>query len=376
MNQPKSPLDNVPAGISLPLNLGLNDGTYCPQGSLDAMMRFNHRTSLRNYTDANNDRLRKAIADKDGVSPDNVFLQNGSGPILKQVVPHVIKTAIKSSPRRIARHLLQKNGYPIITPRLTYSKVPRKASELGLTVHMIPLRPEDSFKLDIRLLDERLSKQEGFVYLCTPNNPTGNVLITRAELEPLLQKYPRSTFWIDEAYVQYLDETKHEYISPLVARYPNLLVSRTFSFAYGLAGLRVGYLLGPTNLVNELNKQLTDYRIGMLQEAMIIAGLEDKEHLPFVRAECARERAVIIEGLNKIPFIEAYNSETNFVFARFTDGRTGAWLKGALKERGVLIKNFDPYAGETYDEFFRITLGLANENRWFVELMHEVAGKR
>lgn len=366
---------DLPAGLSLPLNLGLNDGTYCPQASLDAMQRFSSRTSLRNYTDANNDRLRATIAERDGVSPEHVFLRNGSGPILKQVVPHIIKEAIKASPRRVARHLLAKNGYPIITPRLTYSKVPRKASELGLTVHMLPLRPEDGFKLDVGLLDARLAKQEGFVYITSPNNPTGNVLITRAQLEPLLQRYPTSTFWIDEAYVQYIDEAEHEYISPLVARYPNLLVSRTFSFAYGLAGIRVGYLLARPALVKELDKQLTDYRIGMLQEAMVVAGLNDKEHLPFVRAECAREARLLIDGMNALAGIEAFPTQVNFVFARFTDGRTGAWLKGRMAEHGVLIKAFEPYAGENYDEYFRVTLGVGVENQYFLDVLRAVLAR-
>ena len=363
---------DLPLGVSLPLNLGLNDGTYCPQASLDAMMRFNHRTSLRNYTDANNDSLRAAIADRDGVTPEHVFLRNGSGPILKQVVPHVIRAAIKASPRRVARHVVSKNGYPIITPRLTYSKVPRKAMELGLTVHMLPLRPEDGFKLDVGLLDARLAKQEGFVYITSPNNPTGNVLITRAQLEPLLQRYPSSTFWIDEAYVQYVDEADHEYISPLVARYPNLLVSRTFSFAYGLAGIRVGYLLGRPALVAELDNQITDYRIGMLQQAMVIAGLNDAEHLPFVRAECARESKVLIDGMNALPGIEAFPTQVNFVFARFTDGRTGAWLKARMAERGVLIKAFEAFGPENYDEYFRVTLGVGAENEYFLGVLREV----
>lgn len=365
----------LPAGVSLPLNLGLNDGTYCPQASLDAMLRFNHRTSLRNYTDANNDRLRGAIASADGVHADNVFLQNGSGPILKQVVPHVIRSTIKASPKRIARHLLAKNGYPIITPRLTYSKVPRKASELGLTVHMLPLAPEDGFRLNVDLLDQRLQKQEGFVYITSPNNPTGNVLITRKQLEPLLQRYPTSTFWIDEAYVQYVDEAEHEYISPLVGRYPNLLVSRTFSFAYGLAGLRVGYLLGSTQLVKDLNGQLTDYRVGMLQEAMVIAGLHDKEHLPFVRATCAKERKVLLDGMSAMKGVEAFPSQVNFIFARFTDGRTGAWLKARMAERGIQIKCFDPFAGERYDEYFRVTLGVEAENTYFIDVMRDVLAK-
>ena len=361
-------------GVQLPLNLGLNDGIWCPQGALDAMARFHDRTSLRWYSDADNTPLREAIAALDGVRADQVFLHNGSGPILKQVVPHIIRTEIKRSPMRILRHLLQKNGYPIIAPRMTYSKVPKKASEIGLTVHLLPLSPDNGFRFDVNLLSERLRQQDGFVYLCSPNNPTGNLIITRDEVKELCARFPASTFWVDEAYVQYVDPAEHAYVSPLVRDTPNLVVSRTFSFAYGMAGVRIGYLLANKPLVDTLNSQLTDYRIGGLQEAMAIAALHDPEHLPFVRRTLGPERARIEAGLSAMPGLQAFPSLANFVLARFTDGRSGAWLKAELKKRGVLIKDFSPWGDERYDEYFRVTLGVEAENTLFLDAVADALG--
>ena len=146
-----------------PLNLGLNDGTYAPAASIAALQEFSTRTSLRNYTTANNDPLRETIAEIDGVAPENVYLRNGSGPILKQVIPHLVKTAIKSSPKRVLQHVINKSGFPIITPRHTYSKVPRKAAGLGLTVEFVPLEPPN-FELDVGELDRILSKRDGLLH--------------------------------------------------------------------------------------------------------------------------------------------------------------------------------------------------------------------
>ena len=365
----------LPAGVELPLNLGLNDGIWCSQAALDAMARFNTRTSLRWYTDPDNNRLREAIADIDGVRRDQVFLRNGSGPILKQVFPHIVKAQIKSSPRRILRHLLNKNGYPIVTGRLTYSKVPKKASELGLTVHLLPLEPESGFTFDMKRLEDLLAKQDSIVYLCNPNNPTGNVLIQKEKVEELATRYPQSTFWIDEAYVQYLPEEEHARVSPLVAKLPNLVVSRTFSFAYGMAGVRIGYLLGSEALVKELNSSLTNYRIGGLQEAMAIASLRDPEHLPYVRENVAREREKTIAFINALDGVEAFPSVTNFVLCRFTDGRTGEWLKARLAERQVLIKVLAPWAKERYDEFFRLTMGVPAETDYLLAQIADVLGE-
>lgn len=355
------------------LNLGLNDGTYAPQAAIDALRSFDSRTSLRNYTTSENDPLRETIARIDGVRAEHVFLRNGSGPILKQVIPHVIRKAITSSPIRIARHVVRKNGFPIITPRHTYSKVPRKAANLGLTVHFLRLDPPH-FRLDISELDGHLKKQDGLVYISNPNNPTGNVLITREQLIPLLERYHRSKFWIDEAYVHYVDPKSHRYCADLVTAYPNLMVSRTLSFAYGLAGLRVGYLLATPPLVRELQEQLTDYRIGLLAERVSIAALEDEAHLPFVREETRKERDKIQAAVNELRGVEAFDSQANFVLCRRTDGQSAQKIADSLAQRGIRIKTFTPIADQRYDEYFRLTVGLTDENDRLLAEMREILG--
>ena len=361
-----------PDGVTLPLNLGLNDGTYMPESCIEVLREHLTRTSLRNYTSPDNDPLRDAIAAVDGVRPEHIFLRNGSGPILKQVVPHLIRSEIKASPYRIAKHLVNKNGYPIITPWFTYSKVPKKAAGLGLTVHLLPMGPENGFQIDVEEIDRRLQGGDGLVYIANPNNPTGNVLVTREQMEPLFKKYPKSWFWIDEAYVQYVDPNKHQYFSDLVPKYDNLIVGRTFSFAYGMAGVRIGYMLANPGLVKEMDGQITNYRLGTLPEALGVAAVNDPDHLPWLREECERQRSFIRQSLADLDCIELYDSETNFVFGRILDGRTGDWLKAEMKKRGILIKSLAPLAQASYEPYFRLTLGTEEENRWLVEELRAV----
>jgi len=363
-----------PAGATLPINLGLNDGTYCPQAVADTMVRLATRTGLRNYTEGSNLRLRQAIAEKDGVHPDNVFLHNGSGPILKMVVPFLVSREIKRSPVRIIKHLTVKKGYPLVTPRHTYSKVPKKGAAAGLTIEMVPLEPETGFTLDPAHIEAAVRKRDSFVYICSPNNPTGNVLITKADVERLARAYPKSIFWIDEAYVQYVDPAKHDYVAPLAGKLPNVMVGRTFSFAYGMAGLRLGYLLADKALVTALNAQLTNYRVGTLHEELGIAAIQDEQHLPDLWERCAEARSVLIQGFSRFDGVEMFPSQTNFVLGRFTDGRTGAWLRAELEKRGVLIKKFDAFADQNYDEYFRLTVGTPEENAFLVALAGEVLG--
>ena len=105
---------NATDEVKLPMNLGLNDGTICPQACIDVMQAHTTRTDLRHYTTPDNDPLREVIAARDGVNLDNIYIANGSGPLLKQCIPHIVRTKIQSSPRRIFRHLVSKNGFPII----------------------------------------------------------------------------------------------------------------------------------------------------------------------------------------------------------------------------------------------------------------------
>lgn len=362
------------APVQLPLNLGLNEGTYQPQACVDVLAAACSRTSLRRYTSADNDELREVIAQHDQVRPEHVFVHNGSGPILKGIIPDLLKRQIKASPWRILRHLVNKSGYPVITPRFTYGKVPGKAYDLGLTVETLECGPETGFRVDPAAIDAYLSKRDALVYIANPNNPSGKVVISRAELAPLIEKYPRSVFWVDEAYLQYVDPAEHESFSSLVPQHDNLYVMRSFSFAYGLAGARVGYVLGPPAEVARQEARLTNYRVGFLSARLAIAALQDTEHLPFLRRVCAEQRALYYEALARYPGVESFDSDTHFILCRFTDGRRGQWLADELDARGIHIKTIAPYCGHSFEPWFRITVGLEAENRFLIAQLDELLG--
>lgn len=341
-----------------------------PEACVRVLAARCHRTALRSYSHARHDGLRAAIAATDGVTPAHVFIHNGSGPILKQVIPEIIRRKIKQSPWRVVRHLLARNGYPIVTPLFTYSKVPAKAADVGLTVRALATGPERGFRVRAGEIAAELRRQPSLVYLVHPNNPSGNVMISRDELEPVIAAHPDSTFWIDEAYVQYCPD-EHTSFAPLVPRYANLCVSRSFSFAYGLAGAKVGYMLAAPELVAAEDRRLTEYRIGELAEALCVAALGDREHLVWLRGECERARASLRAGLERHG-IEVFPSLTNFSLCRFRDGRSGAALKAGLAARGVEIKAFSPFAGVSFEPYFRVTLGLAHEHERLLAALAEV----
>lgn len=365
---------NATDEVKLPMNLGLNDGTICPQACIDVMQAHTTRTDLRHYTTPDNDPLREVIAARDGVNLDNIYIANGSGPLLKQCIPHIVRTKIQSSPRRIFRHLVSKNGFPIISGYLTYFKIPKKANKAGLTTKLLPMGPEDNFKLRVDAVEAELKRQDGLVYICNPNNPTGQLMMERDEVEYLIKRYPNSMFWVDEAYVQYIPASEHQPLSDLVPRYDNMVVSRTFSFAYGLAGVRMGYLLTAADRVRDFEGQVTNYRFGTLQEQLAVAALTDKQHLPDLHAMTARHRRQMTDALNGYKGVEAFESRTHFILARFTDSRTGKWLAEELDKRQIHIKHFEPIGPHRYDPWFRITLGMQAENDYLIKQLDELLG--
>lgn len=357
-----------------PLNLGLNDGTYASERCAEVLRKYNSTLSFRYFPSKDNRPLREAIAQSCGVAVENVFVANGSGPLLKTCIPYVIERKIKASPMRMLKHLAIKRGYPIITPRMTYFKVPHGAVRSDLQVEFIPLGPEDGFKLKVSDITAALDKGDGLLYVSNPNNPTGCVLLTREQVIPLMSRYPESTFFIDEAYVDYIPESEHQRFADLIPSHPNLMVLRSFSFGHGLAAARIGYILASKDRVTEFELKTTPHAVSSLASDMAIASLNDPEHMAFVQKETAAQRAFLIEGLRRFKGVEVFESQANFILARFIDGRKAYHLSNELNQRGIRIKTFEPIQGETYDEYFRITLGIAEENQHLLEHLDAILG--
>jgi histidinol-phosphate aminotransferase len=219
----------------------------------------------------------------------------------------------------------------------------------------------NGFQLDLKKLEAAIQKP-CIVYLPNPNNPTGNLLVTRDEIIDLVERYPKNTFWVDEAYVQYMDPKVHQPVSDLVPKHDNLFVSRSFSFAYGLAGIHVGYLIAPESFIERMEKKSTPYRVGKLQESVVVTALQNAdEHLRDVRALCAQEQARIGEVLDQIDGITWYPSSANFILCKWPDTNTTTKFLADMLEMA---------------NHFRITLGLAEDTDKLLEALQAVTHYR
>jgi histidinol-phosphate aminotransferase len=358
MNSPVHPPRLVVPDATL--NLALNEGIWCPEACAEVMARFTGREALRGYSSANNDDLLEAISEADNVPRDCILIGQGSGPLLAKGIRHIAATAIKRSPTRAVRWLLGRKPYPVYTGEFAYFKALRNIVKAGLRLHTLRNGSEQDWRLRLSDVEATLANEPGLVYVNNPSNPTGNLMLGRDEIVHLLERYPESAVWVDEAYVEFMDPAAYQPMGDLVGRYDNLYVSRTFSFAYGLAAARVGYLLGPKPAIRALDAKNTRYHIGALPEALAVAALRDERHLPELRAHVAAATALVRHALD-VPGVEAYPTHTHYVFGRFTDGRTGRWLHDRMLERNIRIRQFEPVHGRRLDPYFRINVGTPDE---------------
>jgi histidinol-phosphate aminotransferase len=364
------------------INLRLNNGCYCPEACRAVLADFSGDFRLALYADEHNERLVTALAELHGVAKQSIVLSNGSGPLLRRGLPSLIENRIRSSVVRSAKHLVFGTGYPLVTPEMTYFKVPLGARRMGLRVDLAPvIEHERRFRVDVDRLDAMLARRPSVVYVVSPGNPNGTVVFDRAEMLALMTRRPDSLFWIDEAYVELLEPSLSRR-TELIRHVPdldNLIVSRSFSFAYGLAGARIGFAAAPPWAAKLLSARESGFRLGVLQEELALAALKSSgEHLPFIAEYMRAERTKLEAALSAYPSIEVFASDTHQVLCRFNDGRDGKWLCDRLLAHGIAIRDFSAEAeaiAPKLASFFRLCVGRREENEAFVDRLGEVLGQ-
>ncbi|MEW5966060.1 MAG: histidinol-phosphate transaminase [Pseudomonadota bacterium] len=310
------------------VKLNTNENPYGPSPKVIEAVRAEAADTLRLYPDPNSDRLRAGIAAHHGVSPDQVFVGNGSD----EVLAHAFMALLK-------------HEQPILFPDISYSFYPVYCGLYEIAHRQVPLTEPFEIKVDDYLTPN------GGVIFPNPNAPTGR-LLALAEIERLLAGNPDSVVVIDEAYIDFGGESA----VPLVARYPQLLVTRTLSKSHALAGLRVGYAIGQPHLVEALNRvkdSFNSYPLDRFAQAGALASIEDRGHFESICAKVVATRTRLVADLEALGF-DVLPSAANFVFARHAQ-HEGAVLAARLRERSIIVRHFRNPA--RIAPFLRITVG-------------------
>jgi len=302
---------------------------------------------LNRYPDASAQQLRDGLKESMGVSDEyDILLGNGSDEIIQ-----------------LLAMAMAKPGATILAPEPGFVMYKMIATFCGLNYVGVPLTSD--FQLDEKAMLAAIeTSQPELIFLAQPNNPTGN-LWDQAAIENII-KASEGLVVVDEAYTAFTDADHLE----LLDRYDNVLVMRTLS-KVGLAGLRLGLIIGPAEWLNELDKIRLPYNINMLTQASTLFALEHYDMLMMQTEQLRVDRVVLMEDLAKLSGVTVYPSEANFVLIRTPDGMARNWFE-ELKERGILIKCLDG-GHPLLENCLRITVGTTSQNERLIAALSDIA---
>jgi len=304
----------------------------------------------RGYAPDHVNELRSTLAEGYGVSTDNVILSTGSTPLLVG-----------------ATRAFCSENKPLATIDPTYTTAEQTARGMGVEIRRVPV---DSSSMGVDL--DGLAKAAvgaGMVYFCNPNNPTGTVH-SPAAVESFVRRVqresPNTWILIDEAYINYAADEVMQTALPLALEFENVFITRSFSKAHGMAGLRVGYGLGQKQTLDAITAAWGMGDVNMLSAIAAITAFKDKEHIEWERQENTEIRAFVVAAFKDMGF-EATNSHTNHIFVNL--GRPAKEFRDACLEYKILVgRDFPPF----HNTHCRISMGSREEMQQAVEVFRKV----
>lgn len=296
------------------------------------------------YPDGNGFELKKALSEKYVVNSDQIILGNGSNDVLE-----------------LAARVFLKLGASAVFSQHAFAVYPLVTQATGATGIVVPAK---NYGHDIDAMLDAITPDTRIVFIANPNNPTGTFLPAPDVLR-FLEHIPRDVLVIlDEAYNEYLPDTSRVDTIKWLDIFPNLLITRTFSKIYGMAGVRIGFGLAHTQLSELMNRIRQPFNVNSIGLAGALAAINDTE---FVKRSYALNQAGMLQistGLRQLglTYIPSYG---NFLSFKVENGKTAAVYQYLL-QRGIIVRPIGIYE---MPEFLRVTVGLASENNKFLQLL-------
>ena len=332
------------------VKLASNENPYgIPESSVKAMAAA--ASELGRYPDANAFDLKQALSKRFDVPSDWITLGNGSNDILE-----------------IAAKAFVQKSESIVYSQYSFAVYALATQALGARAIVVPAV---DYGHDLDAMAEAIDTDTRLVFIANPNNPTGTFL-NAAQIEAFLDKVPPHVIVVlDEAYNEFLSAENQYESTAWVRKYPNLIVSRTLSKAYGLAGLRVGFAIaqpGPTDLMNRVRQP---FNVNTMAQAAAIAALDDKAFLEKSAKNNAEGYKRFVQAFEELglQYVPSYG---NFVLVKVgDDDQAGARVNLALLKQGVIVR---PVANYGLPQWLRISIGLPEENERFIEALRKALG--
>lgn len=304
---------------------------------------------IARYPDGNSFELRKSVSEKFDVAHNQIVFGNGSNDILE-----------------LAARAFLHAGCEAIYSQHAFAVYPLVTQAVGATGVVVPAK---NYSHDLDGFLKAITPKTRLIFIANPNNPTGT-LIAKNALKTFLKQVPKHVLVIlDEAYDEYLSATQKSEAISWLSEFDHLIISRTFSKAYGLAGLRIGFGLMQADVADMLNRVRQPFNVNSIAQAAAIASLADDD---FVARSYAANQAGMVQltqGFNKLG-LEYIASFANFISFKVTNA---AQVNQKLLQNGVIVR---PIANYEMPEYLRVSIGLFSENARFLEVLERILSEQ
>ena len=321
-----------PLGNRNSLRLDFNENTLACSPAVKTALENISAADLTRYPER--EPVEALVADHLGLQPSQVILTNGVDEAI-----HILCQAFLDS------------GDELFLPVPTYTMYEIYASSTEATIRHVQAGSDFAFPFEAMLA--AINAKTKIIAIANPNSPTGSVA-TREQIIALADAAPHAVVLIDEAYFHFYGET----VIDLVGKFPNLIVARTFSKAYGLAGLRLGLLAGPESMLRWTRRVLSPYSVNSIALSALKAALADSGYLHWYVAQVKQARTEFLSGLARMG-MRWWPTEANFVLIEI--GPTHREFVTAMREQGILVR--DRSADPGCDGLVRITIGTPEQMR-------------
>ena len=338
---------NVGLSVNKILRFDTNTSPYIPTKVLNKLSSILLKLKVNEYPDASYTEIRNYISEYANVDKDQIVLTNGADEALDIIAKVFID-----------------NGTNALISAPTYSMY-RVCVEI-LNGEIVPILRNKDFSDNEERIIEAFSEKTRVIFLCSPNNPTGNVS-NRETIIRLLEEL-ECPIVVDESYFEFSKKT----VANLLHEYQNLIIIRTFSKAFGLAGARVGYILSSNELCNLFNKVRPPNSVGIISLALAKLALENLDVMEENVKEIIKERERVIKNLRKINEIYTYPSEANFILVKFLNV-DALKIHKELLNRGIVTRNVSNMP--MLNNCIRISIRTYEENNILLNNLYEVLKK-
>ncbi len=327
------------------IKLASNENPLGPSGRATSAIK-KVLSTLNRYPDSQGFYLKKKLARFINVKPTSILLGNGSD----EIIDIIIKTFVEEDEN-------------IVTADVTFVEYEIIAQVIGRKVMTVPLK---YFKYDVQAIKKRIDEKTKLVFIANPNNPTGTYVNKLEVLELLRDLPPRAILVLDEAYDTFIDVQDFPNSLSYVKDEKNVIVLKTFSKGYGLAGLRIGYAVTRPDFITYMERARQPFNVNSLAQIAAIAALDDRKFLAQTRKVILEGKKYLYERLSELG-IAYVPTVANFIL--IDAGKDGSQVFKDMLRYGVIVRDMKQYG---LKNFIRVTIGTKSENERFIKVLKKI----